>query len=91
MEVGNFSGSVAEPAQVRFPDGAEPAALTVAAHLEGAVLVPDPEVAVVTAVLGDAWTGIATVDAAVEAAQQPQPSVVACAAGGTAPTADRTD
>lgn len=86
VDVGNFTGSVAEPAQVRFPDGAEPAALTVAAHLEGAVVVPDPSVTVVTAVLGDGWTGIATVDRAVESAQQPQPSVIACAAGAVEPT-----
>lgn len=85
VDVGNFAGAVAEPAQVRFPAGAEPAALVVAAHLEGAVVVADDQVAVVTAVLGDGWTGVATVDQAVATAQQPQPSVVACAAGTPTP------
>ena len=84
VDVGNFAGPVAEPAQVRFPAGAEPAALAVAAHLEGAVVVADPQVTVVTAVLGDAWTGVATLDQAVATAQVPQPSVIACAAGAEA-------
>ncbi len=88
VDVGNFSGAVAEPAQVLFPEGAEPAALAVAAHLEGAVVVADPQVTVVTAVLGDGWTGIATVDQAVEAAQVPQPSVIACAAGAAPEVAE---
>jgi hypothetical protein len=79
VDVGNFRDAVTEPALVLFPDGAEPAALAVAAHLQGAVLRPDPDVDVVTAVLGDGWTGTTSVEEAAVAAQEPQPSVVACA------------
>lgn len=81
---GNYADTVAEPAVVLFPSGAEAAALAVAAHLQGAVLRPDDDVEVVTAVLGDDWTGIVEVSRAAEAAQAPQPSVVTCASGSVA-------
>jgi hypothetical protein len=83
-DVGNYRDAVTEPAVVLFPEGAEPAALAVAAHLQGAVLRPDAGATVVTAVLGEAWTGVTTVEEAAEAARQPQPSVVACEAPGAA-------
>ncbi|WP_380169487.1 LytR C-terminal domain-containing protein [Jannaschia sp. R86511] len=90
VEVGNFSGTVTEPARVLFPEGAERAALAVAVHLEGSVLTPDTQVSVVTAVLGEGWTGLADLEAVAEAAQEPRPSVVSCAEPepGTAATAD---
>lgn len=78
-EVGNYRGDVTEPALVLFPDNAEPAALAVAAHLDGAVLQADPNTEVVTAVLGEGWSGTRNVEEAAAAATQPQPSVVSCA------------
>lgn len=83
-DVGNFDGEVTEPALVLFPIGAEPAALAVAAHLQGAVLRADETVEVVTAVIGDAWEGTAGIEAAAAAARNPQPSVVQCAEGAPA-------
>lgn len=87
-DVGNFAGDEPLPAVVLFPAGAEPAALAVAAHLQGASVRADPAVTVVTAILGDDWAGVTGFDEAVEASMQPQPSVVACAgdseAGSTA-------
>lgn len=79
VQVGNYRGDVVEPALVLFPDGAEPAALAVAAHLDGAVLRADPNADTVTAVLGDGWNGSRSVEEAAAAAAQPQPSVVSCA------------
>lgn len=91
-EVGNYPTPVPEPAVVLFPVGAEPAALAVAVHLQGAVLRSDPAVQVVTAVLGDAWEAPANLEQAAAAAAQPQPSVVACAggAGGVPPVQPST-
>lgn len=86
VDVGNASGDRQEAAVVRFPDGAEPAALAVAAHLQGAVLEPAPDLEVVTVVLGELWTGTNPVEIAAEQARQPRPSVVACA-GQPAPGA----
>lgn len=79
VDVGNASGDREEAAVVRFPDGAEPAALAVAAHLQGAVLEPAPDLTVVTVVLGEQWTGLNPVEVAAEEARQPRPSVVTCA------------
>lgn len=79
VDVGNAAGSRPEAAVVRFPDGAEPAALAVAAHLQGAVLEPAPDVEVVTVVLGEQWTGTNPVEVAEEEARRPAPSVVTCA------------
>jgi len=83
-EVGNYSTPVAEAAVVLFPEGAEPAALAVGLHLQGAVLRFDPTVAGVTAVVGDAWEGPNDAAVAAEAARLPQPSVVTCADGSSA-------
>ncbi|MFC5381964.1 LytR C-terminal domain-containing protein [Aquipuribacter nitratireducens] len=79
-EIGNAPREV-EAAVVRYSPVAEPAALVVAANLQGAVLEPDERVDVVTVVLGETWAGLAAPDVAAEAAATPQPSRVRCADG----------
>lgn len=66
-----------EQTQVRYPSGAKDAATTVAAAVDGAVLVPDDSLGGVTLVLGTDW-GVAdlrtvVVKQAAGAAQTPQP------------------
>ena len=96
VDVGNYRGTVVEPALVLFPSGAEPAALAVAAQLAEAEVALDPTVEVVTAVLGEGWSGVHDVDRAAVSLATPQAAVSVCAdqvdpeAGGAASPAPST-
>lgn len=77
-DIGNYSGPVADPALVRFPPGAEPQAITVAAHVQGAVLAVDEAADVVTLALGDGYLGVRPVEEAQLLASTPVPSLLGC-------------
>lgn len=77
-DIGNFSGAVSDPALVRFPPDAEPQAVTVAAHVQGAVLAVDEAADVVTLTLGDGYLGVRPVQEAALLASTPVPSLLGC-------------
>lgn len=86
VEVGNSRADVPESSLVQFPEGAEAAALAVAAHLNVTELRSEPDVEVVTVLLGDAWSEMRAPEDAAVVAAEPKPSVVTCAEGA-APSA----
>ena len=77
-DIGNFSTAVPEPALVRFPPAAEAQAITVAAHVQGAVLAVDEAADVVTLTLGDGYLGVRAPEEAALIASTPVPSLLGC-------------
>ena len=79
-DIGNFSGSAPDPALVRFPRDAEAQAITVAAHVQGAVLAFDEAADVVTLTLGDGYLGVRPPEEAALIASTPVPTLLGCPA-----------